>query len=104
MNGELRDTPYALELMRVSGNKEVYEDGAISEARIERIHRHEDDKVLIRFSWWVDNKFQPRPLDITEETLLPMLVEAIQRGMFTTDFVNKLHLAEAEWNVAKEAP
>ncbi|MGQ8630919.1 hypothetical protein ACUTJJ_05455 [Agrobacterium sp. DKPNP3] len=58
---------------------------------IERIHVKEHGKDEIRFSWWVDGKMMVRPLDLPEEELLPLMREAIRKGVFSADFLRNLH-------------
>lgn len=76
----LRTTKYADEIVSAGTNG----------GRIERIHVHDTDEVEIRFSWWKDGRFQTRPLDVTEEELLPLLKEAIEKGVFTNKFLGNL--------------
>ena len=82
---KLRDTDYATELERVSIN---LSDG--SEARLERLRFKQNvyaGKEGIRFSWWADNRFQIKPLGITEKELLLLLGKALQRGIFSDSFI-----------------
>lgn len=77
----MRDTPYATEIATVEDAKG---------ARIERLHVKSSGQDEIRFSWWKDGKMAMRPLDLPEEDLLPLLVRAIDRGLFSSDFLNNL--------------
>ena len=69
----MRDTPYAKELATA----------ALGDHRIERIHVKEKDEIEIRFSWWKGDQMMMRPLDLSEADLLPLLRQAIERGVFT---------------------
>ena len=80
---ELRDTQYAKEIATAD----------IGGCRIERIFVKEQNQEEVRFSWWVDGKMAPRPLDVPEVELLPLLVEAIKGGVFTAEFLRNLHAA-----------
>ncbi|WP_125940046.1 hypothetical protein [Methylobacterium indicum] len=73
----LRSTRYADELVSAG------DEGG----RIERIHIHKLGTVEIRFSWWKNGHFQPRPLDVTEDELLPLIQEAIEKGVFSDNFL-----------------
>jgi hypothetical protein len=77
----MRDTNYATE--RATAD--------IDGCRIERIYVKDMDRDEIRFSWWVDGKLQPRPLDLPETELLPLLCEAIKAGVFENWFLRELH-------------
>jgi hypothetical protein len=57
---------------------------------IERIFVKSYQREEIRFSWWPNGKFAPRPLDVTEEELLPILTGAIQKDIFSLDFLIKI--------------
>jgi len=76
----MSDTAYAKQL--------AYAD--INDCRIERIHVKELDQVEIRFSWWPEGKFVPRPLDLPENDLLDLIREAISEGVFTQPFIDGL--------------
>lgn len=80
----LRDTPYATELARGSV---TFPSG--TEGRIERLcFKQGLDVGLegIRFSWWKDGRMVPRPLDATEDELLAMFKDSLQRGVFSERF------------------
>ncbi len=59
-------------------------------ARIERLRIKETGEEEIRFSWWKDGRFQTRPLDLSEGDLLPLIAEAIDKGVFSEDFLRGL--------------
>jgi hypothetical protein len=59
--------------------------------RIERIFVKEQGQDEIRFSWWKDGGMMMRPLDLPESELLPLLREAIMKGVFTEQFLKELH-------------
>ena len=77
----MRDTAYATELATAD----------IDGHRIERLHIKEYGQDEIRFSWWPDGKMANRPLDLSEHELLPLLKEAIEKGVFSDDFLRDLH-------------
>jgi hypothetical protein len=82
-----RETPYARELATAklpSGT-----DGKAFVA-IERIHVKQADQVEIRFSWWQGARMMPRPLDLPEEELLPLLKAAVDAGVFSDEFLTGL--------------
>jgi hypothetical protein len=93
---EMRDTPYATELARASF---TFPDG--SEGRIERL-RFKDEPYAgmegIRFSWWKDGQMKPRPLDATEDQLLALLSDSLQKKIFSRRF-----LADLLWKILREA-
>ncbi|MGD9816810.1 MAG: hypothetical protein AB7Q23_17150 [Hyphomonadaceae bacterium] len=76
----MRDTKYAREIAT----------GAHRDFRIERLYIHEVHRPEIRFSWWPEGKFAPRPLDVTEDELLPLFQDAISKGVFTEAFLGQL--------------
>jgi len=78
--GEMRSTDYAVELAHA-------DQGG---ARIERLRIKATDVEEIRFSWWKDGRFQTRPLDLEEGELLPLIAEAIDKGVFSEDFLRGL--------------
>jgi hypothetical protein len=77
MNAE---TPY----MRMIASTEI------DECRIERIFVKELGQEEIRFSWWPNGRFAPRPLDLPETALLELIRSAIRDGVFTAPFVQGL--------------
>lgn len=84
----LRDTPYATELAHGSV---TFPSG--SEGRIERLRFKEppaQGMKGIRFSWWKDGRMVPRPLDATEDQLLTLLKDSIQKGVFSERFLTEL--------------
>ena len=50
----------------------------------------ESGQEEIRFSWWKDGRFAPRPLDLPEDELLALFRKAIKEGIFTEPFLNGL--------------
>lgn len=79
----LRDTPYARELATAE----------IGEHRIERLLVKGSGEEEIRFSWWEGGQLRMRPLDLPEKELLPLLREAIVKGVFTEGFLRDLQAA-----------
>ena len=75
----MRDTDYATELATADVEG------------IERLFVKPENHVEIRFSWWVDNRMANRPLDLPERELLPLLKQAIEKGVFTEGFLRELH-------------
>jgi hypothetical protein len=81
----MRETKYAREIASVD----------IGGCRIERIYVKKHEQEEIRFSWWKDGRFAPRPLDLPENELLELMREAIKKGVFTPTFVDGIRaLAE----------
>ena len=76
----LRDTDYATEIATAD----------IDNQRIERLLVKGSGQEEIRFSWWPDGRMANRPLDLPESELLPLLQEAITRGVFTDGFLDSL--------------
>ena len=83
----LRDTDYATELATV---KKPSGATGSSYTAIERIYVKAADQEEIRFSWWEGNRMMPRPLDLPESELLPLLQEAIRGGVFSDQFLSEL--------------
>jgi hypothetical protein len=81
----MRDTSYAEELATAT-----YEFPDGSEGRIERLRFKETEQEGIRFSWWKDNRLMPRPLDATEDELLALLENALEKDVFSKSFLAKL--------------
>lgn len=79
-----RDTSYATELATA-----VIQDGD-SEIRIERLFVKASASEEIRFSWWRAGKMIPRPPDLPESQLLPLMKQAIDNGVFTPNFISEL--------------
>ena len=89
----LRDTKYAREIATArlpSGTS------GRSSAAIERIYVKPANQVEIRFSWWEESRMMPRPLDLPESELLPLLRQAIAAGVFSKEFVIGLRSVLAE--------
>lgn len=80
----MRDTRYATEV--ATAEDEIGQ-------RIERIFVKEHEREEIRFSWWTNGKMVIRPLDLPEDELLPLMREAIRKGVFTPAFLKGLHEA-----------
>jgi hypothetical protein len=76
----MRDTKYAREIASAD----------IGGERIERIFVKESGEEEIRFSWWKDGRFAPRPLDLPERDLLDLMRQAMANGVFTDDFLDGL--------------
>ena len=55
--------------------------------RIERLRMKESGDVEIRFSWWKDGRFMTRPLDLSEDDLLPLMQQAMERRVFSDEFL-----------------
>jgi hypothetical protein len=84
----LRDTPYATELAHGSV---IFKSS--TEGRIERLRFKEGSDAGsegIRFSWWKDGRMIPRPLDATENELLELLKDALQKEVFSQQFLGEL--------------
>lgn len=90
-----RDTTYARELASAT-----FVDGD-SEIRIERLYVKESGLEEIRFSWWRKGRLIPRPPDLPESQLLPLLGSAISEGVFSKEFLARLkELLSGEPNVS----
>jgi hypothetical protein len=101
MTPPLRDTRYARELATTrlpSGP-----DGTAFVA-IERIFVKQTEQVEIRFSGWEGSRMMPRPLDLPEEELLPLLRAAIAAGVFSDGFLDALRGVLAEGRRTGEPP
>jgi hypothetical protein len=72
----MRDTDYATEIVSAVLR---FESG--DEARIERLLIKSSGKEEIRFSWWKDGRMMMRPLDLSEEDLMRLLVQGIREGV-----------------------
>jgi hypothetical protein len=83
----MRDTKYATEIETVSDQHGQ---------TIERIFVKEHQQEEIRFSWWKDGRLTPRPLDLPESDLLPLMREALKSGIFTPEFISGLRDAIEE--------
>ena len=73
----MRDTNYAREIASAD----------IGGERLERILVKESGVEEIRFSWWKNGRFTPRPLDLPEPELLDLMRKAIANGVFTEAFL-----------------
>jgi hypothetical protein len=93
MTQRRRDTRYAREIATA---KLPSGPGGKTFAAIERIHVKQADQVEIRFSWWEGSRMMPRPLDLPEEELLPLLQAALDAGVFSETFVRNLRQLLAE--------
>lgn len=82
----MRDTNYAEELCEPG----VVRFDATNEGRLERLRIKESDVVEIRFSWWKNGNITTRPLDLSEETLLVLIADALPKGVFTENFRSQL--------------
>ncbi len=85
-----RETRYARELASV---KLPSAAGGKALVAIERLHVKADDQVKIRFSSWQGARMQPKPLDLTEADLVPLLAAAIEGGVLSEEFVGRLRAA-----------
>lgn len=74
----MTDTPYGTVLR-------LAEDAAGQ--RIERLFVKGKAREEIRFSWWKDGRFMPRPLDLPENELLVLMSAAIENGVFEDEFL-----------------
>jgi len=89
MTQPLRDTRYAREIATArlpSGQK------GKSFVAIERIFVKQAEQIEIRFSSWEGSRMMPRPLDLPEEELFPLMRAAIEAGVFSEAFVDKLRV------------
>ncbi len=75
---DLRDTKQAKELARGVAHGGRY--------RIERLFIKKEKNEQIRFSWWKDARFIPRPLDLPEPALVTLFANALGSGVFDTGF------------------
>jgi hypothetical protein len=82
---QMRETDYQQELASV---RVEFPSGG--EGRLERILVKESGLEEIRFSWWKDGRFIPRPLDLPEAELLELLRKGISGGVFTDRFLLEL--------------
>lgn len=82
----MADTRYATERARADINGQ----------RMERIFVKEHQQEEIRFSWWPNGKFVPRPLDLPEAELLELMALAIRERVLSADFADRLRAALQE--------
>lgn len=64
--------------------------GRKASVAIERIEVKRDKQVKVRFSSWQGARMQARPLDLTEEELLPLFDAALRAGVFSDQFIRDL--------------
>ena len=83
----LRDTDYAREL--ASARLPSGSTGK-SFVALERISVKQAQQEEIRFSWWEGARMIPRPLDLPESELLPLIREAIAKRVFSKSFLSEL--------------
>jgi hypothetical protein len=61
---------------------------------VEKIYIHELKREEIRFAWYKEKdgtkRFQPRPLDITEDELLELFTDGVKEGVFSKEFRENL--------------
>jgi len=62
----------------------TFPDG--KEARIEKLYAHRRGSAEVRFSWWKNDSIMPRPLDLTEDDLILLFRDAIEKKVFTPGF------------------
>ncbi|ALC91470.1 hypothetical protein AM500_18000 [Bacillus sp. FJAT-18017] len=84
----LRSTPYC-NLIAQGRSQEGNDIAAVERIFIKGMKRDE-----IRFAWYKQvngsERFQPRPLDLTEEELLKVLEDGVANGVFSTSFRENL--------------
>ena len=90
----LRDTDYAREVATARRPSGTTGQAFVA---IERIHVKQAGQDEVRFSWWEGNRMMPRPLDLPESELLPLIRDAIDVGVFSAEFLAGLRklLSEA---------
>jgi hypothetical protein len=64
--------------------------GRKASVAIERIEMKKDQQVKLRFSSWQGARMQARPLELTEEDLLPLFDAALRAGVFSDQFIRDL--------------
>jgi hypothetical protein len=96
----LRDTKYARELV----SARLPSGTAGASVALERLFIKGTGQVEIRFSWWEGSRMMPRPLDLPEEELLPLLAAAVEAGVFSDDFVAGLRRLLGEGPGAEAGP
>jgi hypothetical protein len=96
-----RETRYAREL---ASAKLPSGPGGKSSVAIERLHVKQADQVKIRFSQWAGSRMMPRPLDLPEEELLPLLDAAIRARVFSDEFTRELRRLLSAAGPAAERP
>src|SRR6266567_8095102 len=93
MTQSLRDTKYARELATA---KLPSGPSGSSFVAIERIYVNQAEQMEIRFSWWEGSRMMPRPLDLPEDELLPLLSAAFRAGVFSEAFTESLRVVVNE--------
>jgi hypothetical protein len=88
-----RETKYAREL---ASAKLPSGPGGKSSVAIERLHVKQANQVKIRFSQWTGSRMMPKPLDLPEEELLPLLDAAMRAGVFSDAFTQGLRRMVSE--------
>lgn len=88
----MRDTDYAREIVTARDS--------IGQS-IERIFVKEHNQEEIRFSWWKNGNMVIRPLDLPESELLPLMQDAVRKGVFSPAFLKGLH--EALYDIRQES-
>src|SRR5438045_8183023 len=82
-----RDTRYAREI--ATAKRPSGQDGKCFVA-IERIFVRQAEQIEIRFSSWEGSRMLPRPLDLPEAELFPLMRAAIEAGVLSEAFLDKL--------------
>lgn len=83
---QMRETKYAVELCEPG----ILPFPTGDEARIEKLHIKKTGEEEVRFSWWKDGKMIPRPLDLSENDLILLLQDALEKDVLTPIFRMKL--------------
>jgi hypothetical protein len=60
------------------------------QAKAERLIIKKKGIEALRFSWWHQRRFMPRPLDMEESGWIELFREAIKEGVFTQEFIKNL--------------
>ena len=81
----VRETGYAG--VRCEG---IFEFAHGGEIRMERLLVKSTNEEEIRFSWWKDGKFITRPMHATEEQLLALFKDGIEKDVLTLNFRQRL--------------
>jgi hypothetical protein len=80
-----RETRYAKVLAEaVIGDQDGHQ------AKAERLFIKKEGTEELRFSWWYQGRFMPRPLDMEESEWVKLFREAIKEGVFTQEFIKNL--------------